>query len=80
MAAIQAGHLNHLKTLYEGGKICLVGPVDGSADLRGIAVFLTSTREEAMELAAKDPAVVAGRLIPEILSWYTVPGGFLPAK
>ncbi len=80
VATIQAGHLNHLKSLYESGKICLVGPVDGSEELRGICVFLTETREEAMDLASKDPAVIAGRLKPEILSWYTMPGGFLPAK
>lgn len=80
VSIIQAGHMNHLKNLYEGGKICLVGPVDGSDELRGICVFLTDTKEEAIELASKDPAVVSGRLKPEILSWYTMPGGFLPEK
>ena len=80
VAKIQTGHLDHLKRLYETGKICLVGPVDGSDDLRGICVFLTATKEEAIDLASQDPAVVSGRLRPEILSWYTVPGGYLPEK
>lgn len=79
VAQIQDGHMAHLKKLYEQGKICLVGPVDGSAELRGICVFLTATKAEAMELAGQDPAVKAGRLKPEVLSWYTMPGGFLPS-
>lgn len=70
----------HLKNLYDQGKICLVGPVDGNPEILGICVFLTASRQEALGLAQKDPAVVAGRLTPEILTWYTMPGGFLPVK
>jgi uncharacterized protein YciI len=79
-ARIQEGHMAHLKNLYDQGKICLVGPVDGNPEIRGICVFLTASRQEALGLAQKDPAVVAGRLTPEIVSWYTMPGGFLPVK
>jgi hypothetical protein len=39
--------------------------------LRGLCVFRTEV-EEGREVMAHDPAVVAGTLVPELMSWWTM--------
>jgi hypothetical protein len=50
------------------------GPVDGQPDpsLLGPAFYRTSSPERARQLAEDDPAVRAGRLTVEIMTWYTM--------
>jgi hypothetical protein len=52
------------------------GPVDGQADqaLRGLTFYRTGSMEQASQLAEADPAVRAGRLAVEIMTWYCPPG------
>ena len=70
-AAIQAGHMANIKRLWDEKKMIVAGPSgDETGDLRGIFVFQTATRAEAEALTATDPAVKAGRLLPEIHSWW----------
>jgi uncharacterized protein YciI len=73
---IQAEHLAHLARLRESGRIVTNGPVVDQPDssLRGLAFYRTDSIEEARQLAEADPAVVAGRLSVEIMTWYCPPG------
>jgi uncharacterized protein YciI len=72
---IQEQHLAHLAALGEKGKLAAAGPFSDQADesLRGLCFFATSI-EEARELAAQDPAVRAGRLAVEVMTWWTEKG------
>ncbi len=65
-ALIQQGHLAHLDSLDRAGKLTLVGPYGDEGDARGIAIYNTKTKEEAVRLSSLDPAVKSGRLIVEI--------------
>jgi uncharacterized protein YciI len=80
LGQIQERHLAHLRSLHERGVLLLAGPFDDQPDesWRGLCVFSTSI-EETRELMAHDPAVVAGRLAPDVMSWWTA-GGSLPAS
>jgi uncharacterized protein len=73
---IQAEHLAYLDGLRESGLIVTNGPVEGQPDpsLRGLAFYRTGSVEESRRLAEDDPAVRAGRLAVEIMTWYCGPG------
>lgn len=63
---IQTGHLRHLDSLYNVGKMDLAGPLGDDGEIRGICIYNVATLEEAKKLAESDPAVRSGRLIVEI--------------
>ncbi len=73
---IQQEHLAHLERLRASGHVVTNGPVSDQPDpaLRGLAFYRTGSLEEARQLAEADPAVVAGRLTVEIMTWYCRPG------
>jgi hypothetical protein len=77
---IQEQHLAHLAELRERGVLLLAGPFDDQPDesWRGLCIF-TAGLDETRELMANDPAVVAGRLTPDVMSWWTLRGS-LPAS
>jgi len=70
---IQQQHLANLGELEERGVLLLAGPFDDQPDesLRGFCIFDTDV-EEARALMANDPAVRAGRLGADVMSWWTV--------
>jgi uncharacterized protein len=70
---IQQQHLAHLGSLEERGVLLLAGPFDDQPDeaLRGLCVFDLGL-EETRALMAQDPAVRAGRLAVDVMSWWTV--------
>jgi uncharacterized protein len=72
---LQDAHLANQARLGDEGYVIAAGPVRDQDDerLRGIAV-LTCDPEKARELYASDPAVLAGRLGVEVLTWM-VPAG-----
>ena len=72
---IQEQHLAHLAELRERGVLLLAGPFGDQPDesLRGLCVMTTGLLE-TREVMAHDPAVVAGRLAAEVMSWWTYPG------
>lgn len=74
---IQEQHLAHLRKMGEEGKISLAGPMGNEGEIRGIVVYNTATMEEAKRLAEEDPAVKAGRLIVEVLPWWSQKGAKL---
>jgi len=72
---IQDQHLAHQAALHDRGLVIAAGPFVGQGDerLRGIAV-LSVDAAEARRLYADDPAVLAGRLSIEVMTWL-VPAG-----
>jgi uncharacterized protein len=73
---IQQEHLAHHARLRESGHIVTNGPVMDQPDpaLRGLTFYRTGSLEDARQLAEADPAVQAGRLTVEIMTWYCPPG------
>jgi uncharacterized protein YciI len=73
---IQAEHLAYHARLREAGDIVTNGPVSDQPDasLRGLTFYRTGSLAEARRLAEDDPAVRAGRLTVQIMTWYCPPG------
>jgi uncharacterized protein len=73
---IQREHLAHHERLRASGHVVTNGPVTDQADpaLRGVAFYRAGSLEEARKLAEADPAVLAGRLTVDIMTWYCRPG------
>lgn len=80
---IQREHLAYHSRLRESGDVVTNGPVEGQPDpsLRGLTFYRTGSVERSRELAESDPAVLAGRLAVDIMTWYCPPGTMsLPGK
>lgn len=75
--AIQEQHMAHINWLAENKKISLAGPTDKHPGIAGILIFNTETLQEADSLARLDPAVKAGRLEVETVSWWAAKGSKL---
>jgi len=73
---IQREHLAHHARLRASGHVVTNGPVIDPPDpsLRGLTFYRTGSLEESRQLAEADPAVRAGRLAVEIMTWYCPPG------
>jgi len=73
---IQREHLAYHARLREADLVVTNGPVDEQPDpsLRGLAFYRTGSLERSRHLAEADPAVRAGRLAVEIMTWYCPPG------
>ena len=73
---IQRDHLAFYRAMREAGHVVTNGPVLDQPDeaLRGIAIFATESVARATELANTDPAVRAGRLEVEAMTWLCPPG------
>ena len=73
---IQREHLAYHASLRAAGHIVTNGPVDDQPDpsLRGLTFYRTGSLERSRQLAENDPAVRAGRLAVEIMTWYCAPG------
>jgi uncharacterized protein YciI len=74
--AIQKQHLAHLTKMGESGKMMVAGPFGDQRDpsLRGACLYRVGSVEEARALAEADPAVKAGRLRVEVVTWYVGKG------
>jgi len=68
--AIQEGHMANINALWKEGKLIVAGPVESTADLRGIFVLEAGSKDEAAALTARDPAIKAGRLAADIIPWW----------
>jgi|GEM_PF-322526 len=76
VARIQAAHLNHIRKMAREGYAVVAGPFGDQDDerLRGLVLYRVGSVEEARRLAEEDPAVRAGRLEVEVMTWYTEKG------
>ena len=63
-------HQAYLESLVKEGKLALWGEVAGEGDLREIMVVKTESLKEAQQMAESLPAVKAGTLKADALSWY----------
>jgi uncharacterized protein len=72
---IQGEHLAYHAQLREAGDVVTNGPVIDQPDdsLRGLTFYRTGSLARARQLAEADPAVRAGRLAVEIMTWYCPP-------
>ncbi len=68
--ALQDAHMANIKKMWEEGKLIVAGPMGDDGDVRGVFVFAAADRALAKRYADSDPAVAAGRLVPEIHSWW----------
>lgn len=66
-------HARHLEKLRAKGALIAAGPVEGTGEVRGVLVFDADTAA-TRRLVEKDPAVKAGRFVPEIHPWWTAYG------
>jgi uncharacterized protein len=73
---IQRDHLAFYQAMRQAGHVVTNGPVLDQPDdaLRGIAIFATDSVDRAGELANSDPAVRAGRLEAQVMTWLCRPG------
>ena len=72
---IQAGHLAFLGRMREEGHLLLAGPFQDQDDetKRGLCVYRTGL-EETRRLTEGDPAIQAGRMRVEAMTWLTSKG------
>jgi len=80
LGELQEQHLAHLSELHERGVLVLAGPFGDRTDesLRGLCILRLGL-EETREAMAQDPSVLAGRMTPDVMSWWTARGS-LPAS
>jgi uncharacterized protein YciI len=71
---LSEGHMANIQALGRAGKLVLAGPFgtdpaerDG---LAGLFVFEMTSADEIRAALAADPAIQAGRFVPEIMEWY----------
>ncbi|MCC6350561.1 MAG: hypothetical protein IT347_13320 [Candidatus Eisenbacteria bacterium] len=70
---VLGAHARNTAKLRREGALVLAGSIAGLGDARGLLVFATDSSRTAKLLAA-DPAVKAGRFVPEIWKWWTALG------
>ena len=72
---MQRQHLGHLEAMRAAGHLLVAGPLLNQPDprLRGICIYRTGSVTATLELASSDPAVRAGRLEVEAMTWRTRP-------
>jgi uncharacterized protein len=78
---IQRDHLAFYARMREAGHVVTNGPVLDQPDeaLRGISIWATESVGQARELANTDPAVQAGRLEVQAMTWLCPPGTMISA-
>jgi uncharacterized protein YciI len=78
---IQREHLAYHDALRAAGTIVTNGPLLDQPDtsLRGLAFYRTGSIAVARQLAEQDPAVLAGSLTVEVMTWWCPPGTMILA-
>ena len=74
--ALQRRHRGPLEAMGAAGKMVVAGPFSDQADpaYRGACVYRVATPAEARALAEQDPAVKAGQLRVEVMTWWVGKG------
>ena len=77
---LQERHVTFMTQMRERGVMVASGPFDDQPDpsWRGMCLYRTNIHE-TRRLAAEDPAVKAGRLAFDVITW-CVPAGLLPRE
>ncbi len=74
---IQKGHMANMNTLAEKGYLHIAGPMAEQGSTKGMMILSVPTIEEAQNMVAQDPAVIAGRLIMEVQPFWAAKGSTL---
>jgi uncharacterized protein YciI len=79
LAEIQREHLAFWADLRARGVVATNGPVLDQPDesLRGLSFLRTGSLAKAREVALQDPAVKAGRLAVEVMTWWCPAGSLV---
>lgn len=74
--ALMEGHLGHFRKMAGEGKLVVAGPFGDQDDktVEGLCLYRVGSVPEARALAEADPAVKAGQLRVEAMTWYTEKG------
>lgn len=72
--SLQAAHIANIQKMAATGKLIVAGPMGDEGDLRGVFIFKETTPEDARVMMTADPAVKAGRFIPEVHAWFAAAG------
>lgn len=75
-ARIQEQHIAHLTKLGDAGSGLAAGAFGGDGDIRGVIVANAASEQQARELEAADPAVIAGRLTVDVIPFMAPEGWF----
>jgi uncharacterized protein YciI len=67
-------HLENMIDLERQGKIFASGPLDSGATGDGLTVLRASSKEEAREIALRDPLVTSGLRTFEVREWLLMEG------
>lgn len=72
-AQLAEGHMANIQAMAKAKKLVLAGPFDAPDDDRsayaGLFVLDVASEAEARALLANDPAIKAGRFVPELRRW-----------
>ena len=76
LARIQESHLEFHARLRESGDVVTNGPLLDQPDqtVRGITFYRLGSLERARQRAEQDPAVLAGRLVVDVMTWWCPAG------
>jgi uncharacterized protein YciI len=73
-AKLFEGHMANIKALARAKKLVIAGPFEAdekdTSAYAGLFIFDVTDPAELKALLANDPAIAAGRLVPEVLQWY----------
>lgn len=76
--AMFKGHFANIDRLVREGKLVLAGPFIKDADKwRGLFLLAVKDIEEARQLTATDPVIVAGEMVAEFHPWYGSAGAMM---
>lgn len=67
---LSQGHFDSIERLVQSGEMVLAGPFADGGELAGLFVYDVESLGRALELAASDPAVAAGRFEVEVKPWW----------
>ena len=73
---LMEGHLGHFRKMAAAGKLKVCGPFGDQDDktAEGLCLYQVGSVAEARKLAEEDPAVKAGQLRVEVMTWYCQKG------
>jgi uncharacterized protein YciI len=73
---LQKQHMAHLMAMGKSGKMVVAGPFGDQDDktFRGMCLYRVGSIDEARNLAEEDPAVKAGRMKVQVMTWYVQKG------